>query len=61
MPAEKPSQSFSVSGGELQNVQIGGQAVGDLTANQIQQISQGEPDQGYIFIHRSLMEHFDQV
>lgn len=41
MAEEKPSQSFSISGGQLSNVQIGGQAGGDLTANQNQTISQG--------------------
>ncbi len=38
MPEEKPSQSMSFSGGNLSNVQIGGQAGRDLVANQNQQL-----------------------
>ena len=45
MPEEKPSQSISISGGELSNVQIGGIAGGDMNVNQSQQIGAGESDQ----------------
>ncbi|MEO1352324.1 MAG: hypothetical protein AAFW84_26595 [Cyanobacteria bacterium J06635_15] len=39
------SQSFSISGGQLSNVQIGGQAGRDLTVTQSQQIGDGIDDQ----------------
>lgn len=39
--SESSSQSLNISGAKLSNVQIGGQAGGDLTANQTQNISQG--------------------
>lgn len=41
---QKPSQSFNITGGQLSNVQIGGQAGRDLTTNQSQQnIEASEP------------------
>ena len=36
-PEQNPSQSFSISSGQLSNVQIGGQAGRNLTASQSQQ------------------------
>ena len=38
--SENPSQSLNISGGQLSNVQIGGQAGRDLDVNQTQNISQ---------------------
>ena len=40
--SENPSQELNISGGQLSNVQVGGQAGRDLNANQVQDISQGE-------------------
>ncbi len=40
--SEKPSQSLNISGGQLSNVQVGGQGGRDLNVNQTQSISQGE-------------------
>ncbi|NJO41875.1 MAG: hypothetical protein HC865_14910 [Cyanobacteria bacterium RU_5_0] len=46
MPSDqKPSQNFSISGGQLSNVQIGGQAGRDLTVNQSQQNVEGATEQ----------------
>ncbi len=42
--SENPSQSFNISGGQLSNVQIGGQAGRDLDVTQTQNISQGESE-----------------
>ncbi|MGJ5632453.1 hypothetical protein [Nostoc sp. CALU 1950] len=42
---QKPSQNFSISGGQLSDVQIGGQSGRDLTANQSQQNIEGVTDQ----------------
>ncbi len=39
--SENPPQSLNISGGQLSNVQIGGQAGRDLDVNQTQNISQG--------------------
>lgn len=40
--SENSSQSFNISGGQLSNVQVGGQAGRDLNVNQTQNISPGE-------------------
>ena len=45
METDKVSQSISISGGQLANVQIGGQAGGDLNVNQTQQIGNGTAEQ----------------
>lgn len=45
MAEDKVSQSISISGGQLSNVQIGGQAGGDLTVNQVQHIGDEAADQ----------------
>lgn len=42
MPEEKPSQSFSISGGQLSDVQIGGIAGQDMNVTQNQQIGTSE-------------------
>lgn len=42
MPEEKPSQSFSISGGQLSDVQIGGMAGQDMNVTQNQQIGASE-------------------
>lgn len=42
MSEEKSSQSFSISGGQVSNAQIGGQAGRDLSATQNQQINQNK-------------------
>lgn len=42
MAEEKPSQSFSISGGQLENVQIGGIAGQNLDVTQNQQVSASE-------------------
>jgi hypothetical protein len=42
MPEEKPSQSLSISGGQLTNVQIGGMAGDDMNVTQNQQIGTSE-------------------
>ncbi len=42
MPEEKPSQSFSISGGQLSDVQIGGMAGQDMSVTQNQQIGTSE-------------------
>jgi len=42
MPEEKPSQSFSISGGQLSDVQIGGMAGQDMNVTQNQQIGTSE-------------------
>ncbi|MBD2358563.1 hypothetical protein H6G41_28805 [Tolypothrix sp. FACHB-123] len=42
MSEEKSPQSFSISGGQVSNAQIGGQAGRDLSATQNQQINQGD-------------------
>ncbi len=42
MPEEKPSQSFSISGGQLSDVQIGGMAGHDMNVTQNQQIGTSE-------------------
>jgi len=42
MSEEKSPQSFSISGGQVSNAQIGGQAGRDLSATQNQQINQNE-------------------
>ena len=39
---QKPCQSFNISGGQLSNVQIGGQAGRDLTTSQSQQNFQAD-------------------
>lgn len=44
MENNRTSQSFSISGGQLSNVQIGGQAGHDLTVTQTQQIREGIAD-----------------
>jgi hypothetical protein len=41
MSEEKTTQSLSISGGEVSNVQIGGLAGRDLNVSQTQQISEG--------------------
>jgi hypothetical protein len=41
---QKPSQSFSISGGQLSNVQIGGQAGRDMDVTQNQLIDQGNSE-----------------
>lgn len=38
---QKPSQNFSISGSQMSNVQIGGQAGHDLAVNQSQQTIEG--------------------
>ena len=40
--SENPSQSINISGGQLSNVQVGGQGGRDLNVSQTQNISQGE-------------------
>ena len=40
--SKKPSQSLNISGGRLENVQVGGLAAGDLTANQTQNITSNQ-------------------
>lgn len=45
MSEESRSQSLNISGGQLSNVQIGGQAGRDLTANQQQNIGQSASEQ----------------
>ena len=42
---QKPSQNFSISGGQLSNVQFGGQAGRDLVINQSQQNLEETTDQ----------------
>ena len=42
MPEEKPSQSFSISGGQLSDVQIGGIAGDNMNVTQNQQIGTSE-------------------
>ncbi|NEP58539.1 MAG: hypothetical protein F6K31_16235 [Symploca sp. SIO2G7] len=42
MPKEKPSQSFSISGSQLSDVQIGGMAGRDMDLTQNQQIGASE-------------------
>lgn len=42
MPEEKPSQSFSISGGQLSDVQVGGIAGQDMNLTQNQQIGTNE-------------------
>ena len=42
MPEEKPYQSFSISGGQLSDVQIGGIACQDMNVTQNQQIGTRE-------------------
>ncbi len=42
MPEEKPSQSFSISGGQLSDVQVVGLAGNDMNVTQNQQIGTGE-------------------
>ena len=42
MPEEKPSQSFSISGAQLSDVQIGGIAGQDMNVTQNQQIGTSE-------------------
>lgn len=42
MPEKKPSQSFSISGGQLSDVQIGGIAGQDMNVTQTQQIGTTE-------------------
>ena len=42
MPEEKSSQSFSISGGQLFDVQIGGMTVNDMNVTQNQQIGTSE-------------------
>ncbi len=42
MPEEKPSQSFSISGSQLSDVQIGGIAGQDMNVTQTQQIGTSE-------------------
>lgn len=42
MPEEKPSQSFSISGGQLSDVQIGGMAGQDMNVTQNQQTGASE-------------------
>jgi hypothetical protein len=45
MPEEKPSQSFSISGGQLSNVQAGGIAGQDMNVTQTQQVCTSESSQ----------------
>ena len=45
MPEEKPSQSFSISGAQLSDVQIGGIAGENMNLTQTQQIGTGESSQ----------------
>ncbi|MEM6256557.1 MAG: hypothetical protein AAF821_26930 [Cyanobacteria bacterium P01_D01_bin.156] len=45
LPEERLSQNFSISNSPLSNVQIGGQAGGDLQVTQSQQIAQGNATQ----------------
>ena len=45
MEEPKPSQSINISGGQLSNIQMGGQAGRDLTVSQSQQIGEGMADQ----------------
>ncbi|MEO0841102.1 MAG: hypothetical protein AAF063_19630 [Cyanobacteria bacterium J06643_5] len=42
MPEEKHSQSFSISGGQLSDVQLGGMAGNDMNVTQNQQIGTSE-------------------
>lgn len=42
MSEEKPSQSFSISGGQLSNLQLGGQAGQDMNVTQNQRIGSSE-------------------
>lgn len=44
-PKQNPSQSISIGNGQISNLQIGGQAGGDLNVTQSQQIVQGEGGQ----------------
>ncbi|NJN38983.1 MAG: hypothetical protein HC790_10090 [Acaryochloridaceae cyanobacterium CSU_3_4] len=45
MSAKQNSQTLNISGGQLTNVQIGGVAGQDLTANLQQQVDQGQTEQ----------------
>ncbi|NJM64559.1 MAG: hypothetical protein HC851_02255 [Acaryochloris sp. RU_4_1] len=45
MSAKQNSQTLNISGGQLTNVQIGGVAGQDLTANLQQQVDQGQAEQ----------------
>ena len=44
-PKQNPSQSISIGNGQISNLQIGGQAGGDLNVTQSQQIAQGDSSQ----------------
>jgi hypothetical protein len=59
MPDETPSQSFSISGGQLSNIQIGGQAGRDLNLQQHQQVVQSKAEQP--LTQREIVELLVQV
>ena len=59
MEEKRSSQSINISGGQLSNVQFGGQARRDLTANQLQQIGKGTADK--ILTPREVAALLDQI
>ena len=59
MENEKASQSLSISGGQLSNVQIGGQAGRDLIVTQSQQTGEGNTDK--LLTSAEVVDLLDQI